>query len=172
MKTISHQLQGIITILALLLTACSSTPKTGTVTHTGQVTKVHDGDSIHITPPGQKRIIIRLAGIDAPEIKQPGGIASRDKLRSMILNRTASARCHKKDRYRRSVCVVYFNGKDMNLAMVRAGLAWHYKQYQNEQTRLQRWQYSRGEQQARRSGRGLWADDNRMPPWKYRKQRN
>jgi len=94
-------------------------------THTGLVTKVHDGDSIHITPPGQKRVVIRLAGIDAPELKQAYGIASRDKLRSMILNQTASARCYKKDRYQRNVCVVYFDGDDMNLEMVRAGFAWH-----------------------------------------------
>ena len=77
----------IILVLAPLApAACTNPPITDTFT--GAVTKVHDGDSIHITPKGEKRVIIRLAGIDAPEIKQPFGIASRDRLRSMILNRT------------------------------------------------------------------------------------
>ena len=101
--------------------ACSNPPITDTFT--GTVTKVHDGDSIHITQEGEKRVIIRLAGIDAPEIKQPFGIASRDKLRSMVLNRTANAKCHKTDRYQRQVCVVYFDGENVNLQMVRAGMA-------------------------------------------------
>jgi len=44
---------------------------------TGTVTSVHDGDTITLnTDSGAKKI--RLAGIDAPEIKQPYGIASRD----------------------------------------------------------------------------------------------
>ena len=86
-----------------LAPVASTTNPPITETFTGPVTKVHDGDSIHITPKGKKRVIIRLAGIDAPEIKQPFGIASRDKLRSMILNRTAKAKCHKVDRYKRQV---------------------------------------------------------------------
>lgn len=33
----------------------------------------------------------------------------------------------KQDRYRRTVGKVIINGRDANLAMVVAGLAWHYK---------------------------------------------
>ena len=112
--------------------------------------------------------MIRLAGIDAPELKQPSGIASRDKLRSMILNQTAKAKCHKTDRYQRHVCVVYFNGDDVNLQMVRAGMAWHYKEYQNEQSRRQRRQYSRAESKAQSGGLGLWGAEN-ISPWVFRR---
>lgn len=147
--------------------ACSTSPLI-TGNFTGTVTKVHDGDSIHITPEGEKRVIIRLAGIDAPELKQPFGIASRDKLRSMILNRPAEAKCHKIDRYRRQVCVVYFNGEDVNLQMVRAGMAWHYKEYHKEQSRWQRWEYSRAENKARNGGFGLWGRES-IAPWEFRK---
>jgi len=161
------------------IAACDNPPITDTFI--GTVTKVHDGDSIHITPKGKKRVIIRLAGIDAPEIKQPFGIASRDKLRSMILNRPAEAKCHKTDRYKRQVCVVYFNGDDVNLQMVRAGMAWHYKEYlvragmawhykeyQSEQSRRQRWGYSRAESKARSGGLGLWGGES-IEPWDFRK---
>ena len=89
----------LLALITLATAACTTNPPI-TDTFTGPVTKVHDGDSIHIMPKGEKRIIIRLAGIDAPEIKQPFGIASRDKLRSIILNRTAKAKCHK-------VCLLY-----------------------------------------------------------------
>jgi endonuclease YncB( thermonuclease family) len=29
---------------------------------------------------------------------------------------------------------VYVKGRDVGLGLVRAGLAWHYKRYENEQT--------------------------------------
>ena len=149
-----------------ILVSCNNTKPAAT--YTGQVTKVHDGDSIHITPPGQKRVIIRLAGIDAPELKQPFGIQSRDNLRSMILDRQATAECHKVDRYQRQVCVVLFNRRDVNLAMVEGGFAWHYKQYQNEQTEKQRQQYSKAESRAQSDQLGLW-DGESIEPWVFRK---
>ena len=126
-RLVSTTQHYLLLVLATLAPVACTTNSPITDTFTGTVTKVHDGDSIHITPKGEKRVIIRLAGIDAPEIKQPFGIASRDKLRSMILNRRAEAKCHKTDRYQRQICVVYFNGDDVNLQMVRSGMAWHYK---------------------------------------------
>lgn len=158
---------GLVLIISCNI-ACSTSPSIKN-TYTGIVTKVHDGDSIHITPAGQKRVVIRLAGIDAPELKQPFGIASRDKLRSMVLNQPAEARCHKVDRYKRQVCVVYFNGQDINLQMVKSGMAWHYKDYQGEQSQLQRWVYALAEITGRASDRGLWSGDS-VAPWLYRKQ--
>jgi endonuclease YncB( thermonuclease family) len=151
---------------AVVVAGCSSSPiKEDTIV--GAVTKVHDGDSIHITPAGAKRVVIRLAGIDAPEIAQAFGIASRDKLRSMILNRQARARCHKQDKYQRQVCVVTTVGADINLQMVQAGMAWHYKQYESEQSFSERRQYSAAQKNAQRNKLGLWAQDS-MAPWEFR----
>jgi endonuclease YncB( thermonuclease family) len=153
-----NSLYYLLLTLATLAPAASSTSPPLTDTFTGTV----------ITPQGEKRVIIRLAGIDAPELKQPFGIASRDKLRSMILNRRAKAKCHKIDRYKRQVCVVYFNGDDINLQMVRAGMAWHYKRYQNEQSRRNRWRYALTEKIARIEETGLWSGES-VEPWVYRK---
>jgi endonuclease YncB( thermonuclease family) len=164
------QLTGFWLISAILLssvTACSTTPH-DTTRITGIANKVHDGDSIHITPAGQKRVIVRLAGIDAPELKQRFGLPARDHLRSILLNKPVEARCHKIDRYERRLCVVYRDGTDINLAMVSAGLAWHYKKYQNEQTRKQRRQYASAEHEARTRRLGLWRDNNPQAPWNYR----
>ncbi len=156
----------VLVVLGFSLAGCSSSPlKESPVV--GWVTKVHDGDSIHITPPGSKRVVIRLAGIDAPEIDQAFGVASRDTLRSMILNKQAEARCHKADKYQRQVCVVYSSGVDVNLQMISAGMAWHYKYYQNEQSFMQRRRYSGAEDNAKHSRLGLWAQEA-VAPWDYR----
>ena len=53
---------------------------------------------------------IRLAGIDAPELGQPFGRASKQHLSELLANREAVAECGKTDRYRREVCRVLVGG--------------------------------------------------------------
>lgn len=52
----------------------------------GTVMDVHDGDTITVAPGGalDTPISIRLYGIDAPELTQKYGTASRDALRRML----------------------------------------------------------------------------------------
>ncbi len=154
-------------VLLSCLAACS-TRAPDLSTFSGIATRVHDGDSIHVTPEGQGRIVIRLAGIDAPERQQRYGSDARDHLASMILNQPVEVHCYKKDRYKRQLCIVFHDNTDINLAMVSAGLAWHYKKFQNEQTSTQRRQYSAAEQKARTEQRGLWHDTTPIAPWDYR----
>jgi hypothetical protein len=59
-------------------------------------------------------------------------------------------------------------GRDVNLEQVRAGLAWHYKYYQDEQSPADRRLYADAETEARSAGRGLWADPDPTPPWDFR----
>jgi endonuclease YncB( thermonuclease family) len=66
---------------------------------------------------------------------------------------------------------VLLSDQDMNLEQVRAGLAWHYKKYQKEQTQADRELYSEAEIEAREARRGLWYDPAPMPPWEYRKSK-
>jgi endonuclease YncB( thermonuclease family) len=49
------------------------------------------------------------------------------------------------------------------------GLAWHYKQYANEQPKEEREQYSFAEFEARVKKVGLWIDAEPVPPWDWRK---
>ena len=59
----------------------------------------------------------------------------------------------------------------MNLEQVRAGLAWHYKKYQKEQSPEDRALYSAMEVEAREVKRGLWHDPAPVPPWEHRKRK-
>lgn len=138
----------------------------------GKVTKVHDGDSVHITPTGKKRVIIRLAAIDAPEIKQSHGINSRDYLRNMIMNKQVTARCNKVDKYQRQVCVVLNNGTDTNLEMLKAGQAWYYERFRDEQPRNEQRSYRKAASNAKKRQAGLWRDGTAIPPWEFRAQAN
>jgi endonuclease YncB( thermonuclease family) len=74
----------------------------------------------------------------------------------------------KYDRYQRILGKVLVGGEDVNLEQVEAGMAWHYKKYQGEQSTSDRVKYSDAELEARRHKLGLWHDPSPVPPWEYR----
>ncbi len=64
---------------------------------------------------------------------------------------------------------VLVNGVDACLEQVKAGLAWHYKKYQREQSPEDQRLYAQAEIRAREERLGLWRDKKPMPPWDYRR---
>ena len=73
---------------------------------------VTDGDTITLLDVDNRQHKIRLDGIDAPELGQPFGRASKQHLAELLANREAVAECSKIDRYRREVCRVLVGGAD------------------------------------------------------------
>ena len=72
---------------------------------------------------------VRLAEIDAPEMKTPRGPASRRALCNMILHKQVIVTWTRRGRYRRIIGQVYLDGEWINLAMVAQGWATHFKRY-------------------------------------------
>lgn len=139
-------------------------------TYVGRVVRVADGDTITVLDQGHTQHKVRLAGIDAPEKRQPFGQASRQHLASLVADRTVTVETTKRDRYRREVGKVVVDGRDVNLVQLDAGMAWHYKKYAYEQPFDDRQAYASAEEAARQARRGLWLDTNPTPPWDYRQQ--
>ena len=137
---------------------------------TGKVIKVVDGDTIHLLPTNSKKYQrVRLKSIDCPEKKQPFGKKAKRYLSELIANEIVTVSYNKKDRYGRIIGLIKHNNLDINLAMVRAGYAWHYKKYQYEQSASQRKIYSGTEISSRANMIGLWSDSNAIAPWIWRK---
>jgi endonuclease YncB( thermonuclease family) len=112
---------------------------------------------------------IRLQGIDAPEGGQAFGDRSRQNLSDMIFGKQVEVEWSKRDRYGRIVGKVLHDGSDVCLQQVKAGMAWHYKYYQNEQSANDRELYANAEVEARAERRDLWSGDNPVPPWQFRR---
>jgi endonuclease YncB( thermonuclease family) len=74
------------------------------------------------------------------------------------------------DRYKRYLCKINLNDTDINLEQIKRGLAWHYKQYQNDQSKIDKDTYSRAEETAKLNRTGLWIDKQPTPPWEWRRQ--
>jgi len=100
----------------------------------GRVVGLSDGDTVTVLDASNTQFKIRLMGIDAPEKKQAFGNRSKESLSALIFNKQVSVEYNKKDKYGRIVGKIFVDGADANLEQVKAGMAWHYKQYQKEQS--------------------------------------
>jgi endonuclease YncB( thermonuclease family) len=114
----------LLTTLALPLVAHSDTLQ-------GHVVGVTDGDTITLLDTSKTQYKIRLAGIDAPEKKQPFGQRSKESLSGLAYGRELYVEWFKKDRYGRTIGkLMTAQGQDINLEQIKLGMAWHYKQHQ------------------------------------------
>lgn len=145
----------------------------------GLVTKVSDGDTIHLEDNLGTTLKIRMYGIDAPETEksnkkthvvskagQPHGEESFRALESMIGHKKVKVDVMAVDKYKRTVGIIWLDGKCINQAMVADGHAWAYRQYLD---RPYASEYIRLEEQARGQKLGLWVQGNSQPPWEFRK---
>lgn len=133
---------------------------------TGLVIHVGDGDSITLLDEQHRRHQIRLAEIDAPELGQAYGQASRRMLKELIGQQQVRIHLLDTDQYGRIVGIVYFNDQDINAYMLAQGMAWVYHRY------LRRPELQQIEQEAREQKRGLWQqpEHQRIAPWTWRQQ--
>ena len=133
-------------------------------TITGRVVSVSDGDTLTILDSSNTQFKIRLAAIDAPEKAQPFGQRGKQKLSDLCYGKSASIEVISTDRYGRSVGDVDCAGVNANEMMVQSGLAWVYRKYDKGHEH-----FCQIEEDARNASRGLWADNNPVPPWEWRK---
>ena len=136
----------------------------------GKVINVADGDTITVLDDTNTQHKIRLAGIDAPEKRQAFGNVSRLSLAEQVAGQSVTVEWFKFDKYRRKLGKVLLGGLDCNLVQIKSGMAWHYKQYQREQSPADQQSYAAAEIEARAAKLGLWRDTAPMPPWEFRHQ--
>lgn len=141
-------------------------------TISGRVVGVADGDTITVLDSANTQHKIRLAGIDAPEKKQPFGNVSKKSLSDMVYDKQVYVYWKKQDRYGRTVGKVIVDGVDANLQQIKRGMAWFYKKYQNELVIDDRLAYLHAHEDAKINKSGLWVDLEPIAPWDFRKHKN
>ncbi|MEI8030897.1 MAG: thermonuclease family protein [Comamonadaceae bacterium] len=151
--------------LLLLLTLCLATSADARETFVGQVTYVTDGDTLWVLPdrggPARK---LRIEGIDAPEICQAGGKASRDVLAQRALHQRVTVVVAHYDRYGRGLARIWLSGNDLGAQMVRSGQAWSYSRRRKSDS------YAGEQSMAQQSRLGLFAFGAAETPWDFRKR--
>ncbi len=137
----------------------------------GKVVGVADGDTVTVLDSSKVQYKIRLTGIDAPEKAQPYGQVSKKSLSDLVFNKDVEISWEKRDQYQRILGKVLLDKQDICLEQVKRGMAWHYKQYQRDQSQEDRTSYDLAEKKAREAKLGLWADDAPVEPSKFRHRR-
>lgn len=164
------------------------------------VLKVFDGDGFltRIRSPSNKKVVeasVRFGFIDAPEMGQPGGREARDFLAKQIDGKWLDIAILLKsdtnsimDRYGRIVAVPYLadplparasdlsvleriksllflQARNIELEMVLNGWAWVLDRYEPDE------RYFEALYDAQRSRRGIWARDDNVHPWEFKKRK-
>jgi len=130
----------------------------------GKVTGIKDGDTFEVLRDGEPERV-RLVDIDSPESAQPFGKAAKKYASDLCFGKIVRVVPKKKrDQYGRILAAVYVDDTvNVNAEMIVAGYAWRYKYSKNKE-------YARYEEQARNSRSGLWAGQNPVNPWQWRKE--
>ncbi len=136
-----------------------------------QAVKVSDGDTLNVQKVENGKFVgeivkIRMFGIDAPEKTQDYGIESKQALEKLVNGKILEIEEKNRDRYGRTVAVVYVNGKNVNEEMVKNGNAWWYQEYDKKDTKMQAYQ-----ENAKKNKLGLFGKRGYVEPWNYRKEK-
>ena len=145
-----------------------------TYTNEYKVTRVYDGDTIAVVENGI-RIRLHLVGIDSPETSkgknkpaQPFNQKSTKYLSWLILNETIEIKSYGIDSYRRILAIVYNQGEDINLKMVKEGYAEVYRGKSPDGFDLTK--YESAEKEAREAKKGIWVQgDKYISPFVWRR---
>ena len=151
---------GVFLLVALMNVSVLARPASpSVVAWPGIVTYVVDGDTIRVRPAaGGKPVSIRIQGIDAPEICQPGGALARDALMRRLLGKRVAVHGQYHDDYGRLLAKVVFGGEDAGKWMVASGMAWSYRSRGNAGP------YAREQKRAQVARLGVFASAKGAPP--------
>ncbi len=135
------------------------------------------GTHLLVVSPDLGNIPVRLVGIDLPEPPrtasgvavegQPFGQQSADYVRDLLLAKQVQLDTYGKDREGRQLSVVWLGDINVNLTLVKEGLAWVDPTVKLANVRAG---LEVAERQARVGKYGLWALPDPEPPWEYRKR--
>ena len=161
----------ILTILVTLSLLLSSFALAGQF----KITRVCDGDTVKAQG-HEIEITVRLVGIDAPETSskkrdpgQPYSQQAKKYLADLVLNKTVDIKGYGLDRYNRILGVISHDGKNINLEMVKAGLAEVYRGKPPKDLAME--PYLEAENRAREAKTGMWSlGDKYISPKDWRKR--
>ncbi len=144
----------------------------------GTVSSVTDGPVLTIDSPDRGPFRVRLYAVDLPELPrtnragvavagQPFANEAAAYVRNLILGRQVQVETYGKDSAGRWLSVIWLGEINVNLTLVKEGLAWvdPAPAASNVRTPLEV-----AERQARVGKYGLWALPDPEPPWEYRKR--
>lgn len=159
---------GLLILIALALgglpTGIPEAPA-DSITFTGVVVGIEDGDTLTVLR-NKARFTLHVAGVDAPELDQPYGQQAKRLVAALAMDQVVTVRIFVTGHQGRLTGEVWLKDR-RNLAyeLVKAGLAWV------KRGALVPVDFEQSEADAKEVQRGLWANEDPVPPWEWRKGR-
>lgn len=130
---------------------------------TGKVVAVSAGDLVSIEHDGRTEQV-RLFAVDCPESGQPFAADAKSLCTDLALAKDVKVQVVTQDNQGNPVAWVLLpDDKNLNLALVEAGLAWWDQQHAKESSDLKRVNAA-----AIEAKKGLWSEEAPLAPWDYR----
>lgn len=128
-----------------------------------QIVRIVDGDTLAVQSTTGE-CLVRLWGVDAPEMDQIWGMESKIALGLMCMGEKVRVDVVDVDRYKRRVCNLQLpDGRDLSNEMIRIGAAWWYQDYAPRDA------VKKGLMLEARAGKlGLWNHPPIVAPWSHR----
>ncbi|GAB4255936.1 MAG: thermonuclease family protein [Deferrisoma sp.] len=164
--TVKHRKDGLgILLLALALLAAGCGLWRGEFE--GKVVRVIRGDTIKVQKDSGRIVRVVLAGVDTPERGQPYEKRARRFVQAKAMGKRVRVIAQGRNRYGHTLGVVLLpGGKNLNRLLVAEGLAWADPDYDEDP------ELKMLEERARRFRKGLWRDDNPVPPWEVHRKKS
>ena len=157
--------------LAASFEDCKGLSLSATENKTYELIDCHDGDTCRFRW-NQKTVKVRFVGIDAPEVGKPGQPLSTDA-RQMVLEllKTGEIKLasYGADFYQRELAEVFAGDLNINLCLVKYGMAQVYRGKSPKNLPIQK--YEEMEWEARKAKKGIWGLDEYEDPAQYRKKK-
>jgi len=174
---LGRRARTVVAALAVLAALLAPVPAGADARLWGTVRAVA-GKNLLVVSPDRGQIEVRLFGIDLPEPPrvgsagmvvegQPFGPQAAAYVRELLLERQVQLDTYGKDRAGRLLSVVWLGEINVNLTLVKEGLAWLDPGLTVTNVRVA---LEVAERQARVGKYGLWALPDPEPPWEYRKR--
>jgi micrococcal nuclease len=144
----------------------------------GTVLSVESATLIRVVPQDGAPFQVLLYGVEPPvspspampdqgQHGQPYGQDAFTYVRDLLTGRQVQLESFGKDRRGRILAVVWLGDINVNLSLVKEGLAWVSPRVSNSRVRAE---LEVAERQAQKGKYGLWSLPNPEPPWVYRKR--
>lgn len=130
-----------------------------------KVIRVIDGNTIEILTEDKEVYQVILKDVDSPELGQEFGNEAKKFTENLLLKKKVTVEMKGKDMWgNRLVGITLKNGKSVEVELLQAGLAWQNK------LKSKNAELTTMEQNSKENKLGLWASDNPIAPWIYRRQ--
>ena len=146
----------------LVLTLMAACPALSWADFLARVVTVHEGDRLTIRHDGRNETIY-LKDIECPKPKQAYGKQAKQAITAYVGSRDVVVRALKRGRNGLGTAdIILQDGRNVGHELLKEGLAWSRPDNAKDET------LGEMEQLARAERKGLWADPDPVPPWKWK----